>query len=48
MQGRAALVTGGSSGIGLAIARMLGREGYGLTVSGRRPEKLEEAVKTLS
>ena len=48
MQGRAALVTGGSSGIGLAIARMLGREGYGLTVSARRPEKLDEAVKTLT
>ena len=48
MQGRAALVTGGSSGIGLAIARMLGREGYGLTVSARRPEKLEDAVKTLT
>ena len=48
MAGRAALVTGGSSGIGLAIARMLGQEGYGLTVSARRPEKLEEAVKTLT
>ena len=48
MKGRAALVTGGSSGIGLAIARMLGKEGYGLTVSARRPEKLEEAVKTLT
>ena len=48
MQGRAALVTGGSSGIGLAIARMLGQQGYGLTVSARRPEKLEDAVKTLT
>jgi NAD(P)-dependent dehydrogenase (short-subunit alcohol dehydrogenase family) len=48
MQGRAALVTGGSSGIGLAIARMLGQEGYGLTVAGRRPEKLDDAVKTLT
>ena len=38
---RAALVTGGSSGIGLAIARMLGSEGYGITLSARRPEKLE-------
>src|SRR5918997_1740928 len=48
MPSRAALVTGGSSGIGLAIARMLGKEGYWLTVSARRPEKLEEAVKTLT
>jgi NAD(P)-dependent dehydrogenase (short-subunit alcohol dehydrogenase family) len=48
MQGRAALVTGGSSGIGLAIARMLGKEGYGLTVSARRPEKLDDAVKALT
>jgi len=44
---KAALVTGGSSGIGLAIARMLGEDGYGLTVSARRPEKLEAAVEDL-
>jgi NAD(P)-dependent dehydrogenase (short-subunit alcohol dehydrogenase family) len=48
MNGRAALVTGGSSGIGLAIARALGEDGYGLTVSARRPEKLEEAVRGLT
>ena len=47
MADRAALVTGASSGIGLAIARMLGREGYGLTVAARRPEKLEEAAEGL-
>ena len=47
MDGRAALITGGSSGIGLAIARALGQDGYGLTVSARRPEKLEEAVEGL-
>ncbi len=41
---RAAIVTGASSGIGLAIARMLGQEGYALTVAARRPEKLEEAA----
>jgi NAD(P)-dependent dehydrogenase (short-subunit alcohol dehydrogenase family) len=44
---RAALITGGSSGIGLAIARALGQEGYGLTVSARRPEKLEAAAQGL-
>jgi 3-oxoacyl-[acyl-carrier protein] reductase len=44
---RAALITGGSSGIGLAIARMLGGEGYALTISARRPEKLEEAAQGL-
>jgi NAD(P)-dependent dehydrogenase (short-subunit alcohol dehydrogenase family) len=44
---RAALITGGSSGIGLAIARALGQEGYGLTLSARRPEKLEAAAQGL-
>ena len=44
---RAALITGGSSGIGLAIARALGRDGYGVTLSARRPEKLDSAAQTL-
>jgi NAD(P)-dependent dehydrogenase (short-subunit alcohol dehydrogenase family) len=48
MAERAAIVTGASSGIGLAIARMLGEEGFGLTVAARRPEKLDEAAKGLS
>ena len=43
----AALVTGGSSGIGYAIARMLGHEGYGVTVVARRPDKLKRAVAQL-
>ena len=47
MAQKAALVTGGSSGIGLAIARMLGEDGYGVTVSARRPEKLEAAAEDL-
>ncbi len=48
MSARAALVTGGSSGIGLAIARALGEDGYGVTLSARRPDKLEQAAVTLA
>jgi NAD(P)-dependent dehydrogenase (short-subunit alcohol dehydrogenase family) len=47
MANKAALVTGASSGIGFAIADMLGEEGYALTVAARRPEKLEAAVERL-
>jgi NAD(P)-dependent dehydrogenase (short-subunit alcohol dehydrogenase family) len=43
----AALVTGGSSGIGLAIARMLREEGYELTLASRRREKVEGAAQDL-
>ena len=38
-----ALITGGSSGIGLAIARALHGEGYGLTLAARKVERLEAA-----
>jgi NAD(P)-dependent dehydrogenase (short-subunit alcohol dehydrogenase family) len=44
---RAALVTGGSSGIGLAIARMLREEGFALTLASRSPEKVEAAARDL-
>jgi NAD(P)-dependent dehydrogenase (short-subunit alcohol dehydrogenase family) len=44
---RAAIVTGGSSGIGFAIARVLGEEGYALTIAARRPDKLEAAAQQL-
>jgi NAD(P)-dependent dehydrogenase (short-subunit alcohol dehydrogenase family) len=47
MPDRAALVTGASSGIGLAIADLLGQEGYALTLAARRPEKLSAAVEEL-
>jgi NAD(P)-dependent dehydrogenase (short-subunit alcohol dehydrogenase family) len=43
MSRRAAIITGASSGIGLALARLLGSEGYALTIAARRPEKLEAA-----
>ena len=42
-----ALVTGGSSGIGLEIATMLGAEGYGLTLVGRGSARLETAAARL-
>ena len=48
MSDRAALVTGGSSGIGLAIARALGQDGYGITLSARRPDKLQAAADELA
>ena len=47
MSNRAALITGGSSGIGLATARALGAEGSGVTISARRPDKLEAAAEQL-
>ena len=47
MADRAALVTGGSSGIGLAIARALAEDDFRVTISGRRPDKLEAAAAEL-
>ena len=44
---KAALVTGGSSGIGFAIARALREDGYELTLASRRPEKVEAAAAEL-
>jgi short-subunit dehydrogenase len=44
---RAAIVTGASSGIGLAIAKVLAEEGHALTMAARRAEKLEAAVAEL-
>jgi NAD(P)-dependent dehydrogenase (short-subunit alcohol dehydrogenase family) len=44
---KAALITGGSSGIGLAVARALGEDGYAITIAARRPDKLEQAAATL-
>jgi short-subunit dehydrogenase len=47
MSERAAIVTGASRGIGLALAEALAAEGYGLTVSARKPDTLEAAAERL-
>jgi NAD(P)-dependent dehydrogenase (short-subunit alcohol dehydrogenase family) len=44
---RSALITGGSSGIGLAIGRMLREEGFELTLASRTKEKIEAAAAEL-
>jgi NAD(P)-dependent dehydrogenase (short-subunit alcohol dehydrogenase family) len=48
MAERAAIVTGASSGIGLAVARVLGEEGHAVTMAARRAEKLQSAVAELA
>jgi NAD(P)-dependent dehydrogenase (short-subunit alcohol dehydrogenase family) len=47
MASRAALVTGGSSGIGKALACVLGQEGYAVTIAGRDEAKLAAAAVEL-
>ncbi len=47
LEGRSAIVTGGSRGIGLAIARRLISDGAKVMITGRRREPLEEAVERL-
>ena len=47
LEGQAGIVTGGSSGIGLAIARYLVEHGSKITITGRDQEKLEQAQADL-
>ena len=47
MPDRAAIVTGGSRGIGFALAEALGEEGYALTITARKPESLQRAAAEL-
>jgi short-subunit dehydrogenase len=45
--GKRVLITGGSSGIGLALAQVLLAKGAKVAISGRRPEVVAEAVRSL-
>jgi len=47
MSERAAIVTGASRGIGLALATILAEEGYQVTMTARKPDQLERAADTL-
>ncbi len=47
MPDRAAIVTGASRGIGLALAETLGSEGFGLTITARKPKTLEQTAREL-
>ncbi len=47
LEGRHAVVTGGSKGIGLAIARALAAEGVRLTLVARDPAALEHAAQQI-
>jgi NAD(P)-dependent dehydrogenase (short-subunit alcohol dehydrogenase family) len=46
--GQAAIVTGASRGIGLAIATALAEDGYGVTLTARRPQPLAAAAAALT
>ena len=48
LKGKHAIVTGGSQGIGKAIARELAREGVDVAIVSRKKETLEAAAKELS
>ena len=48
LRGKHAIVTGGSQGIGKAIARELGREGVDVAIVARRMEQLESTAHELS
>jgi NAD(P)-dependent dehydrogenase (short-subunit alcohol dehydrogenase family) len=47
LDGKVAVITGGSSGMALASAKLLVDEGAHVFISGRRQEALDEAVKLI-
>lgn len=47
LQGKIAVITGGSTGIGLATAQLFVKEGAYVFITGRRQAELDEAVETI-
>ena len=47
LEGKVAVVTGGSTGIGLASAKLFAQEGAEIFVTGRRQVELDAAVQTI-
>src|SRR6202163_2697332 len=47
LQGKVAVITGGTPGIGFATAKLFVREGAYVFITGRRQKELDEAVKAI-
>jgi NAD(P)-dependent dehydrogenase (short-subunit alcohol dehydrogenase family) len=45
--GKVAVITGGSTGIGLAVAKLFVKEGAYVFITGRRQKELDEAVTAI-
>ena len=47
LRNKVAVVTGGSAGIGLGVAKLFASEGAQVFITGRRQSELDKAVRTI-